>query len=554
MTVWDVTRHGAVPDDGRDDTAAINRVINDLARPGDTVLLPAGTYSVTGTGAVSAGAISIAQSGITLAGAGQGETVVRLAAGWTGDLTGIVRTDSSVDVADVTIRDLTIDGADRPGNIKGLYVGGGSSGALHASILIERVEVEDVSAYAFDPHGRSRDVVLRDCFAHDSGWQLIDGKRFSGFTVAGVLDGLLIGNEAVRNGSHGFNLVGGAADIGLLGNRAADNAGNGIAIQRGGDPFSTHDILAHWNAAGGNDDAAIRVGELASPDRIVGDVLVGRNPVAAWDVDVAAGARDTAVNARPLVPGPFDAARPLYGDSGADMLGGGDGPDLGLGMGGQDRLRGRGGKDLLAGGSAGDRLSGGDAGDVLMGGSGGDALYGGAGGDVLMAGSGDDGTIYGGAGGDLAHGGSGHDELFGRDGDDILVGGSGQDRLFGGAGNDYLRGGTGSDVLAGGAGRDYFDFDMRGEGGGGEAIVDFAPGSSGDVLGIGALLTGYELGEETDFVSVAARSGGTLVSIDPDGAGAAQAFALVLLRDLTVRLAPLVAEGNIDFGTSDVIV
>lgn len=74
------------------------------------------------------------------------------------------------------------------------------------------------------------------------------------------------------------------------------------------------------------------------------------------------------------------------------------------------------------------------------------------------------------------------------------------------------------------------------------------------MLGIGALLTDYDLREETDFVGLAVRSGGSLVGIDPDGLGAAAACVLVLLRDLTTRLAPLVAQGNIDFGTSDPIV
>jgi hypothetical protein len=35
--------------------------------------------------------------------------------------------------------------------------------------------------------------------------------------------------------------------------------------------------------------------------------------------------------------------------------------------------------------------------------------------------------------------------------------------------------------------------------------------------------------------------------------GAGAVFALVLLRDLTVRPAPMVSDGNLDFGTSELI-
>jgi Ca2+-binding RTX toxin-like protein len=553
MTVWDVTRYGATANGGADDTAAINRVINELARPGDTVLLPGGTYTVTGRGAASAGAISIAQSGITLAGAGQGKTIIKLDGAWSGDLTGIVRTASSVVVSDVHIRDLTIHGADRPGNIKGLYIGGGSNGVVHSSILVERVEIRDVSAYAFDPHGSSRDVVVRDSYAHDNGAQLIDGKRFAGFTVAGVQDALLVGNEALRNGSHGFNIVSGSQDTNLVGNEAYRNGDNGIAIQRGSVPVETGNVLLHGNDAAGNGSTSVRVGEFGSSGRIVGDVLVSDNAPRA-DVAIAQQAHDTLVSMRLLAQGSFDDAHLLRGTSTTNRLSGTAGTDLGIGMGKADSLKGLGGVDLLAGGSGNDWLWGGDAGDILVGGAGNDRLFGGERGDVMMGGSGNDGTLDGGNGNDLIHGGSGRDVLLGGANEDILIGGSGDDRLWGGPGSDLLRGGSGADTMGGGAGADYFDFARRIEANPQEVITDFTVGVGGDVLGIGALLTGYRTGQEAKFVTLRDVAAGTIVDIDPDGAGAAGRYALTLLRDVDATLAKLLAGDNLDFQDSGLFI
>ncbi|MFO1070318.1 MAG: glycosyl hydrolase family 28-related protein [Geminicoccaceae bacterium] len=549
MTTWDVTRYGATRNGGGDDTSAINYVINTLARPGDTVLLPAGTYDVTGSGTASAGAISIRTSGITLAGAGQGQTVVRLASTWSGDLTGIVRIDSGTSVSDVTIRDLTIDGQDRPGDVKGLYVGGGSSGARHGSVLIQRITVTDVATYAIDPHSNAQDVVILDSIARDSGWQRVDGKTYAGFTVAGVLDAFLLGNLAQHNGSHGFNVVSGSADVGLVGNVATGNADNGVAIQRGSSAPATHDVVVVGTAVSGNGDAAIRVGEMTSPERITADVLLSGNQQA-WSVEAARQVLDLLAARPPGAAAPTDAGSLLAGSSAADRLAGGSYGEIGFGMGGADVIEGGGGNDILDGGSGGDRLTGGNGGDLLLGGSGADTLVGGNGADLMMGGSGADSSLAGGSGNDLIHGGSGNDVLFGEAGDDVLMGGGGGDRLWGGAGNDWLRGGSGIDTLGGGDGRDVFVWTARSDANSSEIVADFRTGRGGDVLAVGELLSGYA-GNAAPFVRLQAGSAGTLVSIDPDGNGSASPYALALLQGVSATLAGLLAGGNLSLVDDD---
>jgi Ca2+-binding RTX toxin-like protein len=103
----------------------------------------------------------------------------------------------------------------------------------------------------------------------------------------------------------------------------------------------------------------------------------------------------------------------LYGNLGANFLGG------------------LAGDDYLAGDAGGDTLDGGDGDDWLEGSGGADSMYGGAGNDLVA--------------------GSGYDETEGSDGDDGSA-----DYLSGGDGDDFLVG-EGADRFDGGAGDDDFD-------------------------------------------------------------------------------------------------
>jgi len=112
-----------------------------------------------------------------------------------------------------------------------------------------------------------------------------------------------------------------------------------------------------------------------------------------------------------------DAAGPLRGTPGPDVI---------LGSPGSDSVRAGGGRDRVCGRQGADELRGGRGGDMLR----------------------------PGAGPDRARGGRGRDVVRGASGDDRLGGGPGNDRLHGGPGDDHLRGGPGSDRLFGGSGLD----------------------------------------------------------------------------------------------------
>src|SRR2546425_14763 len=104
-----------------------------------------------------------------------------------------------------------------------------------------------------------------------------------------------------------------------------------------------------------------------------------------------------------------------------------------------------------------------------------------------------------------------------------VLGGAGADVLTGTAGNDIIIGGAGSDVLTGGAGSDTFLY-RSSDAGAVDTITDFDVGAGGDVLNIGALLSGYTANDASQFISLRESDGNTIVSIDSDGAGTAHGF------------------------------
>ena len=227
---------------------------------------------------------------------------------------------------------------------------------------------------------------------------------------------------------------------------------------------------------------------------------------------------------------------------------------------GDDALTGDGGDNVIDGGPGNDQIYGQDGNDHLVGGSGNDTLVGGDGEDVLDGGDGDD-MLNGWAGSDQLSGDAGHDRLFGYYGNDRLSGGDGNDHLFGGgdhdhldggahddslsgdAGDDVLKGGAGNDTLSGGSGADRFVFEGVGEGV--DVITDF---STGDVLAIGAMLTGFSAGHEAEFVRLVDNGTSTTVQVDHDGAANGSAYdSIAVLNGITeTTLTALVSAGQIE--------
>ena len=223
----------------------------------------------------------------------------------------------------------------------------------------------------------------------------------------------------------------------------------------------------------------------------------------------------------------------LSGNAGNDLLYGESGDDRLLGNLGNDTIYGNWGADLLNGGSGADTLYGGLDNDVLLGGSGADRMYGNGGDDVLHGGTGSD-DMFGGSGNDELIGGTGRDLLDGGAGNDVLLGQAGRDVLRGGVGNDVLNGGLHADVLEGGAGADTFRFDQLD--GHLDRITDYEVGV--DRLDLAPVLPGLTEGYRLpDYVRFTATAEGTLIAVDPTGAGAGFTD-LVLLEGVQIDFLP----------------
>jgi Ca2+-binding RTX toxin-like protein len=230
MQVYFVADFGAKGDGATDDTAAIQRALDAAeAAGGGVVELSAGTYIVSRSGDAAEGALQIGNN-VTLAGAGMGDTTIKLRDGSSGDVTGIVRTYSGEITHDVIIRDLTIDGnkAHTTGSVDGIFTGvtPGSTEADH-DILIQSVEVKNVSRYGFDPHEQTVRLTIVDGYAHNNGRD--------GFTIDFISESVFVDNLSENNGRHGFNVVTSSHHDLMVDNIARGNDGNGLVTQNGSD-------------------------------------------------------------------------------------------------------------------------------------------------------------------------------------------------------------------------------------------------------------------------------------------------------------------------------
>lgn len=154
-------------------TSIIQAALDTVAgHAGGFVRLSAGTFTVTGTGKASGGGLRVG-SDTVLMGVGMGETVISLATG-SNSVTGIVRTDSGGTYADgsakttsnVRIECLTIDGnkAGTKGDVEGFcFVQNADARVQDCSVLLDRVEIMNVSRYGFDPHVTSAGLTITNC-------------------------------------------------------------------------------------------------------------------------------------------------------------------------------------------------------------------------------------------------------------------------------------------------------------------------------------------------------------------------------------------------------
>lgn len=229
-----------------------------------------------------------------------------------------------------------------------------------------------------------------------------------------------------------------------------------------------------------------------------------------------------------LHPGDTPATETTYHNAmgvlfaGADTFNGSAGDDSVYGYGGNDTLRGNAGNDFAEGGGGNDILNGGsgfDTASYSRTGAGVTVNLGlatqqntvAAGLDTLVSvegllGSNFNDKLYGNANANKLVGGAGADTLRGGGGNDIVDGGAGDDNIAGGAGRDGLIGGAGRDTFIYGALADSPNVAAR------DLIVDFTPGTLGDILDLRLLDANTGVAGDQAFSSTIRWNAGTFTA------------------------------------------
>ncbi|WP_426955559.1 hypothetical protein [Muricoccus radiodurans] len=439
---------------------------NGEAANGDTVLMAAGTYSLSST--------------VTI---GVGVTILGPNAGVAGN-------------AEARGDDAIIDGSLRITATSKVVLDGLS--LLHDGAAGTAWTGIQVLAFSADPH-----VITNTVFERDNPSDTLPASFVGGGSVAQVIGievsgspagtGLTISNNlfvgenpyvyGADSFARGIYTNGGVGTVAITGNvfdrvRAginADNYDNADLIS--GNTFQN----SGSGVVIGTPTSGVITGVTGNVFGTVNDDLSLRNAGAVnLDVDL--------VTLGNTVGSPTDTFV-FYGANGSDTIRGLetadaiDGNNISSSATDADLLDGRGGNDTLAGQGGNDTLLGGAGSDALLGGSGDDMLVGGAGSDSVVGGDGFDtvkydaetsgvvifldvldGTNSGAAVGDTLTGveaviGTGYaDQIFGNDQSNLLSGGAGDDELTGDEGNDTLVGGAGGDTISGGAGFDTLDY------------------------------------------------------------------------------------------------
>ncbi|WP_217642427.1 nitrous oxide reductase family maturation protein NosD [Bacillus sp. OK048] len=190
----DVTDFGADPNpDSQDDAAAIRKAL-DAAKPGDEVMLPAGTYDLRSTDPTDESANIVLRSGVDLRGEGQERTVLLTSLDGEDD-SRVIRGSG---VHDVIVADFTITSrhegslGDDPndsdaggGPMYGIYLG------AHKGKASSRVLVENLGIRRFERHGisvkASREVTLSGNYVSEA-TAVGPGGQGYGIAIEGIAD------------------------------------------------------------------------------------------------------------------------------------------------------------------------------------------------------------------------------------------------------------------------------------------------------------------------------------------------------------------------------
>lgn len=540
LAVYNVRDFGARGDGVTDDTKAIQAAINAAHNAGGgSVYVPSGLYILKGNTLMNSSGCLRLTDNVTIYGDGMGQTTLKVADGWSGTITGIIRTPFGVQTHDVGIHDLTLDGNrdHTGGKIDGFFSGvaPGSPGQA-TNILIDHVEIMNCEGYGFDPHEQTVNITISNSSSH--------GNGLDGYALDYLINSKLINDVAYDNDRHGFNVVTSTHDLTITNAVAHDNGGAGLTVQRGSEDITWPTRITvdggqfYDNTKGGillqmadhvtirnatihdNDSYGIRLygatntlieNNTIANDSDAGDKKYAEIQIQAYD-DTGGDSGNyytshdnlvrnntmyetQSVGAKNGINESADGSdyTTVYGNTitnmhgtaivltGAHSISEATPPTPGTTYNGTDsgdNYTGTSADDTINGLKGNDSLNGAGGNDVIDGGTGNDILTGGDGDDRLLGNSNND-NLSGGNGNDYLDGSSGNDSLAGGANDDILHGGTGLDILYGNDGNDLMFGEDDIDTLDGGAGADNI------EGGKGDDILlggtgdDWIKGQSG---------------------------------------------------------------------------
>ncbi|MDA3926080.1 MAG: right-handed parallel beta-helix repeat-containing protein [Kiritimatiellae bacterium] len=204
---------GAVPDDGKDDSAALNQAF-EAAKPGDVFLLPEGTFHIAARVRLS--------SGVTLKGSGQDKTRLVFAGEKRINLIELK------ELSGVEICQLTIDGLNSPMAGQGIVASKSSKIYLHHLTIQNFVDTGSFGPHAILLSGTSDSVIsdntIRNIAPEDE-WGA--GMRVGDHSLRCVIER----NNIDNTGRGGIFTNNGATDAEIRDNVITRSGGIGFAIE-----------------------------------------------------------------------------------------------------------------------------------------------------------------------------------------------------------------------------------------------------------------------------------------------------------------------------------